>query len=83
MQNKVNHWQYVGFFTLTYKTKHNMLASLQELARQYGRAVLLEDRKKVSISIFFQKVCMGWKLSPIITWPGEEGECPGRKKIEK
>ena len=39
MQNKVNNWQYVGIFTLTYKAKHNLLASLHELARQFKKFV--------------------------------------------
>ena len=33
-QNEVNNWQQVGFFTLTYKTKHNTLASLHNLTKQ-------------------------------------------------
>ena len=45
----------IGFFTRTYKTKHTT-----------GGSLLLQDRKKVSINILFQKVFLGWKLSSII-----------------
>ena len=33
---------------------------------------ILRDRKKVSISILFQKFCLRWKLSPIINRRGGE-----------
>ena len=52
LQNKT---QCVGFFTRTYETKHTT-----------DEPFLLRDCKKASISILFQKVCPGWKLSPII-----------------
>ena len=46
------------------------LASLHELTNlntvQAGRPFLFRDLKYVSISILFQKVCLGWKLSPTI-----------------
>ena len=44
-----------------YKTKHNTVGPF-----------LLRDRKKVSISILFEKVCLGWKLSPISNRRGLE-----------
>ena len=47
--------QCTGFFTRTYKAKPTTDGLL-----------VLEDRKKFSTSILFQKVCLGWKLSPII-----------------
>ena len=65
--------QCVAFFTRTYKTKFNT-----------DESFLLQDRKKVSISTLFQKVCLSWKLSPIINrrgWYGGRGlgwKCPGR-----
>ena len=34
MRNEVNNWQKAGFFILTYKAKHNVLASLHELSEQ-------------------------------------------------
>ena len=43
--------QCVGFFTRTYKIKHNT-----------DGPFLLRDRKKVSISILFQEDCVGWKF---------------------
>ena len=48
----------------------NKLASLHELTKQnkYRRAV--PSAKSHKISILFQKVCMGWKLSPIINRRG-------------
>ena len=69
MRNEVNNWsiswflytnlqkklQCIGFFTRTYKTKHNT-----------DGPFFLRDRKKVSISILFQNVCLGWKRSSII-----------------
>ena len=56
--------QCTGFFTLTYKTKPTTDGSL-----------FWGDRKKVSTSILFQKVCLCWKLSPIINrWGGGVGE---------
>ena len=73
--------QYVAFFTRTYKTKFNT-----------DESFLLQDRKKVSISTLFQKVCLSWKLSPIINrrgcyrgvgrGGGLEWKCPARKKIK-
>ena len=60
MLNEINNWQYVGLIILTYNTKYNT-----------DRMFLLRDRKKVSVSILFQKtVCLGWKLSPIINRQG-------------
>ena len=60
--NLENKTQRVGFFAKTYKTKHTIDGSL-----------LLQDRQKVSMSVLFQNVCLGWKLSPIINrWRGEE-----------
>ena len=56
---------------------------------QYRRAVHLsqkssQDLKKVSISILFEKVCLGWKLSPIINRRGGWNKnVLGRKKVEK
>ena len=49
------------------------------------KLIILRDRKKVSISILFQKFCLRWKLSPIINRRGGrlDSECPGWKKIEK
>ena len=48
-----------------------MLASLHELTKQNTTdKFLLRDRKKVSISILFQKVCQSWKLCPIINTQG-------------
>ena len=57
--------QCTGFFTRTYKTKPTTDGLL-----------VLEDRKKFSTSILFQKVCLGWKLSSIIYMrgTGEVGE---------
>ena len=52
LQNRI---QCVRSFARTYKTKHTTDGSL-----------VLRDRKKVIISILFQKVRMGWKLFPII-----------------
>ena len=46
-----------------------MLASLHELTKQNTLQTghyFCEIAKKVSISILFQKVCLGWKLSQII-----------------
>ena len=54
--------QCVGFFTRTYKTKYTKDWSL-----------LFGDRKKVSVSILYQKVCLGWNLSPIINRLGGVG----------
>ena len=76
MRNEVNNWQLVGFFILTYITKHNVLASLHKLTKQntiQTKPFLLRDRKKVSISILFQKVFLGLlfqKLSPVINKQG-------------
>ena len=55
----------IGFFTRTYKTKHNTEGPL-----------FLGDREKVSISVLFQKLCLGWKLSSIINrrWGGSGRE---------
>ena len=41
-----------------------MLASIHELTRKYTKdgSLLSRDRKKISISTLFQKVCLGWKL---------------------
>ena len=55
--------QCVGFFTQTYKTKQNTIQT---------RPFVLRDCKKASISILFQKVFLGWKLSPIINRQGIE-----------
>ena len=59
LYNSQSKTQCAGFFTGTYKTKHNTDGSL-----------LFRDRKIVSISILFRKVCLGWKLSPIINRRG-------------
>ena len=70
MRNEVNNWQKlfffytklqnktqcVGFSKRPYKTNHNT-----------DGPFLLQDRKKVSVSMLFQKVCLGRKLSPIIS----------------
>ena len=45
----------IRFFTRTYKTKHNT-----------DGPFIYRDLKKVSVSILSEKVCLGWKLSPII-----------------
>ena len=58
-----------NFFGLTYKAKHNVLASLHKLTKQntmQTRPFLFPDCKKVNISILFPKAFLGWKLSPII-----------------
>ena len=72
MRHEVNNWQYVGFFILTYETKHNVLDSLHELKNKHNKNTrfLLRNRKKVSIGTLFQKVCLGSKLSPIINRRG-------------
>ena len=44
--NLRNKTQCVGFFTRTYKTKHNT-----------DYLLFLQDRKKVSVGILFQRVC--------------------------
>ena len=49
--NLLNQTQCVGSFTRTCKSKHTADGSL-----------ILRDRKKVTTSILFQKVCLGWKL---------------------
>ena len=59
LQNKT---QCAGFFTRTYKRKHNIDGTF-----------LLRDYQKVSISILFQKACLGWKLSPTIKRRGGGG----------
>ena len=54
---------------LTYKPKHNVLASLQTLTKQNTiqmRPLLLQDRKKVNLSILFQTIFLVWKIFPII-----------------
>ena len=46
---------------------------------------ILRDRKKVSISILFQKFCLRWKLSPIINRREGGGwikNIPGGRKLE-
>ena len=65
--------QCVGFFARTCKTKHTMDGSL-----------LFRDRKNASISILLQKVCLGWKISPIINRRGDWNKnVLGGKKSEK
>ena len=56
--NLRNKTKCVGLFAQTYKTKNTTDRSF------------LRDRKDVSISILFQKVCLSWKLSPIINGGG-------------
>ena len=58
MMNKTNFknkTKCVRFFTRTYETKHNT-----------DGPFIYRHLKKVTISILLQKVCLGWKLSPII-----------------
>ena len=50
-----------------------MLACLHELTKQNT----IQTGKKFSISILFQKICLGWKLSPTINRRGREGEVLG------
>ena len=47
---------------LTYKTKHHVLASLQNKTLQTGRYFCKIAKKTPHnyINIFFQKVCLGW-----------------------
>ena len=55
---------------LTWKTKHTVLASLHELTKQNTIKMgtfFFRDCEKDSISKLFQKVCLIWKLSPIIS----------------
>ena len=42
MRNEVNNWQYVRFFILTYKAKHNVLAFLHE---RTDEQLFLQDRQ--------------------------------------
>ena len=54
---------------LTYKPKHNVLASLQNLTKQNTiqmRPLLLQDCKNVNLSILFQTFFLVWKIFPII-----------------
>ena len=57
LQNKT---QCVDFFGQTYETKRTTDGSL-----------LLRDLKKASRSVLFQKVCLGWKISPTINRQGD------------
>ena len=70
--NKFASLQCVGLFTRNYKTKHNTDGPL-----------LLRDRKKLSIRILFQEVCLGWKHFPIIDMQGVDIRMSWVGKIEK
>ena len=62
--------QCIDFLTRTYKTMTGVF--------------LFRDCKKVNISILFQKVCLGWKLSPITNRrAGLKKKSPEWKKIAK
>ena len=70
--NFKNKTKCVWFFTRIYETKHNT-----------DRSLLYRDLKKISISILFEKVFLGWKLSPIINEQGNWNEnVLGRKKLK-
>ena len=64
------------------------LASLHQLTKQNtiktdGSFCEIAKKKKMSISILFQKVCLGWKLSPIINRRGVGISMSWVEKIEK
>ena len=70
--------------------QNNILASLHKLTKQntIRRVAFLRDCKKVTIRILFQKVSLGWKLSPVINRRGGgrrdwNKNVLGWKKIEK
>ena len=46
----------------------NKLASKQNTKHNTDEPFLLRDRKEVSTSILFQKVCLVWKFSLKINW---------------
>ena len=64
MRNEVS--KLASLYKLT--KQNNVLASLHKFTKKtiQARPFLLRDRKNVSISMLFQKVFLGWKLSPII-----------------
>ena len=71
LANLQNKTQYVGFFTRTYKTKHTTDGSL-----------LLRDRIKVNISIFFKNICLDLNLSSVINRRGSWNKnALGEKKL--
>ena len=73
-RNDVDNWQEVGFFILTYKTKHNT-----------GGSFLLRDRKKSQLKYIVSKG-LPWLetiISPIINIRGFEIRMPSVEKNQK
>ena len=74
MRNEVNNWQYVGFFILTY-TKNtqcvDFFTQTYKTKHDTDEAIPLARSQK-NQHIMFQKVFLGWKLSPIIYKRGLE-----------
>ena len=64
MRNEVSNWQ------LSWLPYTNLQNKTQCVDFFTDGPFLLRDRKKVGISIFFQNVCLDWKLFPIKTFQG-------------
>ena len=72
MRNEVNNKQESHFFILTYKTTQCVGFLTQTYKRKHNTEgpFVWKNRQKVRINILVQKICLGWKLSPITNRQG-------------